>query len=59
MRSVQLLADVHIIGGRRMRTYMEAVEATLGRRGAILLAWCARALQAGPGFAALLCLLLT
>lgn len=35
----QLLAEVHIVKGRRQRTYAEAVNTLLGRRGSVALAW--------------------
>lgn len=35
----QLLADVNVVKGQRMRSYTQTVDAVLGRQGKIILAW--------------------
>ncbi|GAB4815312.1 hypothetical protein N2152v2_002358 [Parachlorella kessleri] len=35
----QLLADCHIVNGKRQRTYIEVVEAIMGRKHGIIIAW--------------------
>lgn len=35
----QLLVDLHVLGGRRIDTYVKVVQETLGRRGQIALFW--------------------
>lgn len=37
----QLLADCYYVNGQRNRTYREAVNAVFGRKGDIILGWCA------------------
>ena len=35
----QLLADCHIVNGKRQRTYIDTVEAVMGRKHGIIIAW--------------------